>query len=67
MGEIINYDKWKLDSGQEVAPVAKCEECSAELYENDEVINVDGDYVCDECFDSYAFEALGAFYDLVKK
>lgn len=48
---IPNYDAWKLDDGMsDDKPVCQCEHCDAELYEGEDVIELDGEYFCEmEC------------------
>lgn len=69
MGDVVDYDKWKLQAGnKEERIVAECLNCGYELHEGEECIDTEDGYLCcDDCFDSWAWELLGAGYDYAKE
>jgi hypothetical protein len=58
--EIPNYDKWKLDSGQDDEVVfCHCDHCDGEIYEGEEYLDIEnGHRIHEDCYDDYAKEVL---------
>ena len=41
---------------QENQPIARCDNCGGEIYDDELVHLIDGFVICAECFEDYAFE-----------
>ena len=61
MGDLIYYDQWKLDNGRADEEVfGECDVCEEEIFVGEHYIELDDAEVHEECFTSYAFDALDA-------
>lgn len=64
MQAIPNYDKWKLLNPYDLEIlVSYCPLCDGEVYKGEEVFNVEGEYVHEECFEEYAKSVLDAYLE----
>lgn len=55
-----NYDKWKLATPWDDEEIAfTCDQCHEEIYVGDEYLETDDAKLHEDCFDEYAWEALG--------
>ena len=65
-GMPASYDRWKTREPDYPRPVTRCAQCKDEIYEGDEVYNVDGDLIHTDCFEDYARKVLSPSLEYVE-
>lgn len=63
MGEIINYDKWKLRTPDDDLKVyCHCDHCRDEIYFGETYYRIEGDDIHEECFYEYCIHSFSPIH-----